>query len=61
MEDGSKVFEAGGGSGSGEAPPQPFYESLARRLELLQTQGALGVAQVGPAATRNGLTVPAED
>ena len=55
------MFEAGGGSGSGEAPPQPFYESLARRLELLQTQGALGVAQVGPAATRNGLTVPAED
>ncbi|EFN60042.1 expressed protein [Chlorella variabilis] len=45
VEDGSKVFEAGGGSGSGEAPPQPFYESLARRLELLQTQGALGVAQ----------------
>ena len=40
----SRVYTAGGGEGG--APAMPFHEALARRLEVLQTQGALGVAQV---------------
>jgi hypothetical protein len=42
MDGNSQVVETGGN------PDQPFYEALARRLELLQKQGALGVAQVRP-------------
>ncbi|KAI3429555.1 hypothetical protein D9Q98_005643 [Chlorella vulgaris] len=40
MDGNSQVVETGGN------PDQPFYEALARRLELLQKQGALGVAQL---------------
>lgn len=37
---------------AGGSPGQPFYEALARRLELLQAQGAIGIAQVCPAVAR---------
>lgn len=60
-QDATRVFEAadssaassesGGGGASPTSHGMPFHETLARRLELLQSQGALGnLAQVGAAA-----------
>lgn len=60
-QDATRVFEAagssagssesGGGGASTTSQGMPFHETLARRLELLQSQGALGnLAQVRAAA-----------
>ena len=43
VDEATTAFEAGSGG-------MPFHEALARRLEVLQSQGALSVAQVGGAA-----------
>jgi hypothetical protein len=45
VESQAQAVQAGG------SPGQPFYEALARRLELLQAQGAISIAQVRAAAT----------
>lgn len=53
------MFEAGSDVASGGADGgMPFHEALARRLELLQSSGALGVAQVQrPACACSGRTL----